>query len=161
MQYPNWKLLRPLFFFIFVIVILSGIGGFFTTPNVVEMYQNIRKPSWAPPGWLFGPVWTVLYLLIALAGWKIWIRRDLHKSNTPMILYISQLVLNGFWTLIYFEFRMPLLALIEISVLFILIVISGIVFWKLSRFATFCMVPYGVWVGFATILNLQIVRLNA
>jgi tryptophan-rich sensory protein len=78
-----------------------------------------------------------------------------------MILYLAQLVLNGLWNVIYFQFKIPLLAFVEISILLIGIVISGIVFWKYSKFAAYCMVPYGVWVGFAAVLNLQIVRLNA
>ncbi len=160
MEDNHWEKLKPLPFFIFAVALVSGMGGFFTAPNVVQMYQNIQKPSWAPPGWLFGPVWTMIYVLIALAGWRVWIQREMHKSNTPMILYLSQLLLNGLWTLIYFEFKMPLLAFVEISILFIVIVVSGIIFWKLSKFATYCMVPYGIWVGFAAILNLQIVRLN-
>jgi translocator protein len=154
------KNLKPLLFFILVVALISGIGGFFTAPNVAQMYQNIQKPSWAPPGWLFGPVWTVLYLLIALAGWRVWIRREAYKSNAPMILYVLQLVLNALWTLIYFQFKMPLLAFVEISILLIVIVISGIVFWMLSKFAAYCMVPYGAWVGFAAVLNLQVFRLN-
>lgn len=156
----HWKNLKPLIFFIFVVVLVSSIAGFFTAPNVEQMYKNIQKPSWAPPGWLFAPVWSVLYLLIALAGWRIWRKREGHMINAPMILYLLQLVLNGLWTLIYFQFKMPMLAFVEISTLFIVIVINGIIFWKISKFASYCMVPYGVWVGFAAILNLQIVRLN-
>jgi translocator protein len=156
----HWQDLKPLLFFILIVAFISGMGGFFTAPNVVQMYQDIRKPLWAPPGWLFGPVWTVLYILIALAGWRVWIRREAYKSKTPMILYVLQLVLNALWTLIYFQFKMPLLAFVEISILFIVIVVSGIVFWRLSKFAAYCMVPYGAWVGFAAVLNLHIVRLN-
>jgi len=156
----HWKNLKPLPFFIFAVALVSAISGFFTAPNVDQMYQNIQKPSWAPPEWLFGPVWTLLYVLIALAGWRIWLHRETRKINAAMILYLSQLVLNGLWTLIYFEFKMPLLAFVEISMLFIVIVINGIVFWRLSKFAFYCMIPYGVWVGFASILNFQVVRLN-
>ena len=72
----HWKNLKLLIPFIFVVALVSAISGFFTTPNVEQMYQNILKPSWAPPGWLFAPVWTVLYVLIALAGWRIWLQRD-------------------------------------------------------------------------------------
>lgn len=161
MANQHWKNLKPLLFFIFLAAFVSAIGGLFTAPNVEQMYQNIQKPSWAPPGWLFGPVWTVLYVLIALAGWRIWLKRENQKIIVPMILYLSQLLLNGLWSLIYFQFQMPLLAFVEITILFIVIVIGGMVFWKFSKFATYCMVPYGVWVGFAAILNLQIVRLNA
>jgi tryptophan-rich sensory protein len=156
----HWKNIGALLSFIFAVALVAGMGSFFTAPNVEQMYQNIQKPSWAPPGRLFGPVWSVLYVLIALAGWRIWIHREMHAINVPMILYISQLVLNGLWTLIYFEFKMPLLAFVEISILFIVIVVSAIMFWRLSKFATCCMVPYAVWVAFAAILNLQIVQLN-
>ena len=156
----HWKNMKPLLSFIFVVAIISMTGHFFTAPNVEDMYQNIQKPSWAPPGWIFGPVWTVLYALIALAGWRIWLCRQIHDIKGAMILYISQLILNGIWTVIYFKFKMRLLAFVEISALFIVIIFNGIIFWKLSKFATYCMVPYGVWVGFAAILNLQIVRLN-
>jgi tryptophan-rich sensory protein len=156
----DWKNLKSLLPFIFVVGMVYAVGGILTAPNVVQMYQNVQKPSWAPPGWLFGPVWTVLYILIALAGWRIWIHRDIHETHTPMILYFSQLFLNGLWSLIYFEFKMPLLAFVEISILFVIIAACGILFWKLSKFAAYCMVPYGLWVGFAAILNLQILRLN-
>lgn len=152
--------IKSLLFFICLAALVSALGGYFTAPNVEAMYRDIAKPSWAPPGWLFGPVWTFLYLLIALAGWRIWLARKDRDIRVPMALYAGQLLLNALWTLIYFELAMPWPAFAEIALLFGLIAACAAVFWPVSRFAALCMIPYGMWVGFAAALNASIALMN-
>ncbi|MBI9074114.1 MAG: tryptophan-rich sensory protein [Desulfatibacillum sp.] len=154
------KSLGALFLITAVVGMVALFGGYFTGPNVSPMYQEIQKPSWAPPGWLFGPVWTLLYILIAFAGWRVWLAKSSQSIRMPMVLYILQLVLNGLWTLIYFELQMPWLAFCEITALFFLILACMKTFWSLSRSASLSMAPYALWVGFAMILNFSIARMN-
>lgn len=135
-------------------------GGFFTGPNVAPMFQDVRKPAWAPPGWLFGPVWTLLYILMIVAGRQVWVAMSSQNVRTPLTLFFVQLVFNGLWTLIYFELRMPWLAFFEIMVLLGLILACIRTFWSVSRAASLCMAPYALWVGFAAALNFSIAIMN-
>lgn len=154
------KSLAALFVIALAVGAVAAFGGFFTGPNVGPMFQEIQKPSWAPPGWLFGPVWTLLYVLIAIAGWQVWLARQGRSIRVPLCLFVLQLVLNGLWTLIYFELRMPWVAFFEISALFLVILGCIFSFWPYSRLASLCMVPYVLWVGFAAALNFSIATMN-
>lgn len=150
------KKLVSLFFFLGAAALVGAVGGLFTTPNVGPMYLEAAKPCWAPPGWVFGPVWTVLYVLIALAGWRVWLFRGRRKIARPMALYGGQLFLNGLWTLLYFEFRLPWAAFFDILALLALILATGVSFFRISRFAAACFAPYALWVGFASVLNFEL-----
>lgn len=123
-----------------------------------EWYAQLAKPSWTPPSWLFGPVWTVLYVAIALAGWLVW-RAD-KRIGVPLALWIAQIVLNAAWSWLFFGLHRPGTALVEIVVLLALIVGFAVVAWPVSRTASMLFVPYAAWVGFATALNFAIWRLN-
>ena len=120
-------------------------------------YQGLEQPSWAPPSWLFGPVWTVLYVLIAVAGWLVWRRTGWSAALT---VYAVQLVLNAAWTPIFFGFGRYGLALVDIVVLWALIGVTIALFRPVSRAAAAMLLPYWAWVTFATALNAWIWRAN-
>lgn len=121
-------------------------------------YAGLAKPAWTPPDWLFGPAWTTLYLLMALAAWKVWIA--VRRIDAALLLYLVQLVLNALWSWLFFGLQRPDLALANIVVLWLLILATLVLFWRRDRLAGVLMLPYLAWVGFATALNLAIWRLN-
>ena len=132
------------------------IGGLGVAGTRAE-YAGLAQPDWAPPGWLFGPVWTVLYVMIAVAGWLVW-RRD---GWTPALtVYAVQLALNAVWTPIFFGAGRYGWALVDIAVLWVLIGVTVGLFWRRSRPAALLLVPYWLWVSYATCLNAAIVALN-
>ena len=120
-------------------------------------YARLVQPSWAPPSWLFGPVWTVLYVMIAVSGWLVWRRTG---WNTALTGYAVQLALNAAWTPIFFGFGRYGLALVDIVVLWVLVGVTVVLFRPLSRAAAALLLPYWAWVTFATALNAAIVHLN-
>lgn len=120
-------------------------------------YQNLAKPSWRPPDWLFGPVWLVLYIMIAVAGWMVWREAGL---SLALAVYAVQLVLNALWSGIFFGLRRPDLAFAEIVLLWSSILATIVMFWPISRMAAYLLVPYACWATFAGALNFRIWRLN-
>ncbi len=132
------------------------IGGLGVAGTAAE-YQSLEQPSWAPPSWLFGPVWTVLYAMIAVAGWLAWRRAG---GTTALTVYAVQLVLNALWTPIFFGFGRYGLALADIVVLWVLIGVTVALFRPISRVAAALLLPYWAWVTFATALNASIWHAN-
>ncbi len=150
---------------IIAILIPLTIGftsGFFTAGNVSGWFQTIQKPSWNPPSWIFGPVWTTLYILMGIALFLVW-KSDATESvkRTAIILFAAQLVFNFFWSLIFFEMHQPGWAFAEIVVMWVLILLTIFSFGKISSLAAWLLVPYISWVSFASILNYTIWRLNS
>jgi len=137
------------------------VGGFFTATSVGTWYQTLRKPAWNPPGWVFGPVWTMLYVLMAVAAWRVWPLRQ--QSGVPVVIigFFVQLVLNVAWSACFFGLRKPGAALGEIVLLWLLLAWLLWRFWVLDRWAGVLWAPYVIWVSFATGLNFAIWRLNA
>jgi len=138
----------------------AGIGGYATAGSVSGWYQTIKRPSFQPPDWLFGPVWTVLYGLMAVAAWLVYVKTA-RVMSVPMMLFATQLVLNVAWSIIFFGLHRPGLAVIDIALLLAAIIATTIAFWRVSRPAGALMLPYLGWVIFASILNVSIWRLNA
>lgn len=125
-----------------------------------EWYRRLDKPRWRPPDWLFAPVWTLLYAMIALSGWLVWREKGLADAAVPLAVYAIQLVLNAAWSPIFFGLRRPGLAAIEIGLLWASIVATVLLFHPVSPVATWLIVPYLAWVSFAAALNLSIWRRN-
>ena len=125
-----------------------------------EWYRRLDKPRWRPPDWLFAPVWTLLYAIIALSGWLVWREQGFADSAVPLTAYAVQLVLNAGWTPIFFGLRRPGLAAIEIALLWVSIVATIFLFYPVSPSAAGLLVPYLVWVSFAAALNISIWRRN-
>lgn len=138
----------------------AGIGGWVTSTSVNDWYPSLAKPAWNPPDWLFGPVWTILYLLMATAAWLVWLRSPRPIAVTAMTLYGVQLALNVGWSMLFFGFRSPALALLEIGVLWAAIAAMTLLFWRQSRLAAILLFPYLGWTGFAAILNFTLWRMN-
>jgi len=124
-------------------------------------YRRLTKPAWNPPDWIFGPVWTVLYGMIALAGWIVWRSGDGAMIALPLTVYAVQLVLNALWSAIFFGLRRPDLAFAEVILLWLSILATIALFHPISPLAAYLLVPYALWVGFAMVLNYRIWRLNS
>ena len=138
------------------------IGSFFTIPAIPTWYAMLKKPSFNPPNWVFGPVWTTLFVMMGVAVFLVW-RKGLNTSQVKIALSIFgvQLILNTLWSLLFFGLRSPLAGLIEIWVLWIAITLTLVFFLKISLAAGLLLLPYLAWVSFAAILNLAIWRLNS
>ena len=132
------------------------IGFRFPAP---EYYARLEKPSWGPPAWLFGPVWTVLYALMGVAAWLV-AGKSGSQSRTPLRLWTAQLALNAAWTPIFFGLRAPGLALVNIVLLWLTLVATVVAFWSSRKAAGILLIPYLGWVSFATALNFVIWRRN-
>ncbi|MBN8458580.1 MAG: tryptophan-rich sensory protein [Verrucomicrobia bacterium] len=132
--------------------------GFFTPPG--EGYEMLEKPAWNPPAWVFGPVWTVLYLLMAVAAWLVWKHGGWSANRRPLGFYLTQLTLNAAWTPAFFGLQNPGLALAVIVLLLAAIVATLKTFSAVHRTAAGLLVPYLLWVNFATVLNLTLWFMN-
>ncbi len=126
-----------------------------------EWYASLKKPSWNPPAWLFGPVWTALYTVMAVAVWLVWRRGCCTVQRRPLLLFLAQLTLNAVWTPLFFGLHRPGLAFAEIVLLWLAIATTLAVFRPVSRTAAGLLVPYLAWVGFAAVLNFTLWRLNS
>ncbi len=137
------------------------IGSLFTRGAIPDWYANLNKPSFTPPNWLFGPVWTILYLLMAISAFIIW-KKGLANPAVRIALafYLIQLVLNALWSVIFFGWNMPGLSFIEILLLWTAIGLTIITFARVSIPAALLLVPYILWVSFAAVLNFSIWLLN-
>jgi translocator protein len=142
-------------------VAVGSISGFFTISGVESWYQTIVKPSWNPPNWIFGPVWTTLYIMMGVALYLVW-KSDSSGmlKKTAIALFSVQLVLNFFWSFIFFNQHQVSWALVEIIAMWIFILLTIFAFANVSKTAAWLLVPYIAWVSFATILNYTIWQLN-
>lgn len=139
---------------------VAGVGGWFTSQSVGTWYQGLDKPTWTPPGSLFGPVWTVLYCMMAVALWLVWRRVPADQFPTPTVAFGIQLTLNLLWSVVFFGARRPDLAFAEIVALWLAIVVTAAVFWRHSRAASLLLAPYLLWVTYASALTFALWRLN-
>lgn len=146
--------------FLAVTFAAGAIGSAATFPAVKDWYPTLVKPSWTPPNWLFGPAWTTLYIFMSVAAWRVWRRADAAGARTVLQLYGAQIVLNALWSILFFNLRQPLLGLVDILLLWSLLVVLLIRFWRADRIAGLLWAPYVGWVTFATCLNAAIVWLN-
>ncbi len=135
----------------------AGIGGWLTSRSLETWYPTLVKPSWNPPDWVFGPVWTALYAMMAVAAWLVWRRR---AGSWPLLLFGMQLALNVVWSGLFFACQSPGAAAVEVWVLWGAIIATLIAFWRFSRVAGALLVPYLLWVSFAAVLNFALWKLN-
>jgi benzodiazapine receptor len=149
---------------ILVLVVFLGACALAASMGVIfrpgEWYEGLAKPSWRPPNWLFAPVWTILYISIAVSGWMVWRVSGLAGAAVPLAIFAVQLALNAAWTPIFFGLHRPDLAFYEIVVLWLSITATVTLFFPLSVRAALLLVPYLAWVTFAAGLNLFIWQLN-
>lgn len=155
-QHAQWLVLA---LFLLLVFATAAVGGLFTAKAIHTWYPYLHKPSFSPPDWLFGPVWTALYIAMAVAAWLVW-RKDGPGARPAMLLWAVQLVLNAIWTPIFFGLHEIGWALVDIAVLWAAIAATTILFWRVSRPAAMLMLPYLAWVTFAAVLNHALWRMN-
>jgi len=141
---------------------VAGIlGSIFTKPAILSWYISLKKPFFTPPDWVFAPVWIILYVLMGFAAFLVW-RKGFHQKQTrgALILFAVQLVLNVLWSFMFFRLRSPFAGLVEISILAVAVLLTIQSFLQVSRVAGLLLIPYFLWVAFASGLNLSIWALN-
>jgi translocator protein len=156
----KWNSILVLALLILVCLAIGGLGSIFTISSVRDWYPTLNKPSWNPPSWLFGPVWTTLYLMMAIAAWLVWRRRGIVDTGSALRLFALQLVLNAVWSPLFFGLRNPLAGLLDIVPLWAAILATLISFWKICPGAGSLLVPYWLWVSFAMVLNFALWKMN-
>lgn len=138
----------------------GSLGGFFTVPEITTWYATLQKPSFNPPNYLFGPVWTILYLLMGISFYIIWQQSPSPNKSKAVILFLIQFILNFCWSILFFKNHLIFWALVEIIAMWFFILLTIIVFGKLNKIASWLLVPYISWVSFATLLNFALWKLN-
>ena len=138
----------------------AAIGSVFTSSSVDTWYMQLQKPAFNPPKWIFGPVWSVLYFLMAVSAWLVWRSAGWKGGGAALMLFWGQLGLNVAWSGVFFGLRQPGIALLVIFSLLATIIATAVAFLPLSRTAFWLMTPYAAWVSFASLLNFAIWRLN-
>jgi len=147
--------------FLIVCFAVGGLGGLITYPALDDWYNGLIKPSWTPPNAVFGPVWNLLFLLTAIAGWLVWRKLGLAGASLQMTVFAVQLALNLLWSAVFFGLRRPDLALVVAVLLWIAVAAMAVTFWRVRPIAGSLMLPYSAWVTFAIALNFAIWRMNA
>jgi len=146
---------------VLVCLAVGYIGSLATTPSIPTWYANLAKPAFNPPNAVFGPVWTLLFILMGISAYVVWAKGLAHRGvKTGLVLFIVQLALNLLWSVIFFALHQPLWAFCEIVLLWVAILLTIISFIRVSRFAGWLMIPYILWVSFASVLNFSVYLLN-
>jgi len=151
---PSWA---TLVLFLIAVYLVSGVGGAFTASSVGTWYAGLAKPSWRPPNWLFGPVWTILYAMMAVSAWLVWRKAGF---GAALLMFAVQLLINGIWSPVFFGAQSLGGGLVVIVALWFAIVGTIAMFWPVSTAAALLLVPYLAWVSFAVVLNAAIWRMN-
>jgi len=138
----------------------AGSVGAIASSRAATFYGQLSQPRWSPPAWLFGPVWSVLYIAMAVAAWLVWRERGFRGAPTALGLFVVQLIANALWTWLFFVLHQGALSLAEIVVLWLLIAATISRFWPIDRLAALLLVPYLAWISFASALTLSLWRLN-
>jgi benzodiazapine receptor len=137
----------------------AAVGGF-ASASAGAFYGELVRPSWGPPGWLFGPVWSVLYVLMGISAWLVWRVRGIAGAKSALLVFVFQLAANALWTWLFFVWRQGGLAVAEILLLWVLIAATIGLFWRVSRLSAALLFPYLAWVSFASALTFSMWRLN-
>lgn len=147
--------------FVLVCELAGVIGSVFTTPSIPGWYAGLAKPSFNPPNWIFGPVWTTLYAMMGLAAYLVYAKGPRRSEvKKALAVFAVQLVLNALWSIVFFGAHMILGAAVVIVLLWVMILESIVLFSKISKTAAYLLIPYILWVSFATILNISLYILN-
>ena len=139
---------------------IGGIAGIFTTEAIPGWYASLNQPSFNPPNWVFGPVWTTLYIIMGISLYLIWKLPANKERNQAILVFMLQLLLNFCWSFFFFYFKMIGVALVDIVALWVMIVVMLLRFYKLKPMAAYINIPYLLWVTFATVLNAAYLFLN-
>ena len=152
--------LLGLLFFLALCLAVSALGGAVTATSVGTWYRTLQKPWFNPPDAVFAPVWTLLFIAMAVAAWRIWHHYGSAAARGPLLAFLIQLALNLLWSILFFGARAPAAALVEIALLLAAVAVTLVLFWRRDRLAGLLFVPYLAWVAFASLLNGAIVLLN-
>jgi tryptophan-rich sensory protein len=144
----------------FVLTFACAAIGAVASAQAGTFYLQLHRPPWAPPAWLFAPVWSALYFLMAIAAWLVWRAHGFHRARAALSLFVLQLAANAIWTWLFFVWRQGALAFAEILLLWALIAGTVVAFWRLQPLAGMLLVPYWAWVTFACALTFAIWKLN-
>lgn len=139
---------------------IAALGGVVSAMSISTWYQTLHKPAWNPPDWIFAPVWTCLYTMMAVAAWQVWLRAGFAGAPWALGMFLLQLAFNLSWPVLFFYLHLPSAGMIDLVVLWLLILVTLVLFLRRSKFAGLLLVPYLLWVGFAGALNWQILILN-
>jgi translocator protein len=138
----------------------AGAVGAIASVDAASFYAQLARPAWAPPASAFGPVWSVLYVLMGVAAWLAWRERDRSPVTAGLVLFVVQLAANALWSWLFFAWRRGGLAFAEVLILLALIAGTIVAFWRIRRLSAFLMVPYFAWVGFAAVLTWSVWQAN-
>ena len=152
--------LAALVFWVGLCVLVGVISGLLTRRDISGWYAGLKKPSFNPPNWTFGPVWTALYILMGVAVWMVWRQPTSQSRSYALVWFAIQLGLNFLWSMIFFRWHAIAGALGELGFLWLAILATIVLFWEVRPLAGELMLPYLAWVSFASVLNLGILRLN-
>ncbi len=133
----------------------AAVGGF-ASADAGAFYQQLTRPTWAPPSWLFAPAWTLLYLLMGVAAWLVWRERGFRHARITLSLFLIQLAVNALWTWLFFVWHLGALAFVEILILWMLILCTLVAFWRVRSIAGALLIPYLAWVTFAAALTYSV-----
>ena len=143
-----------------ILVYATAAIGAFASANAPDFYRELVRPTWAPPGWLFGPVWTVLYAGMGVAAWLVWKQNGFAGARNAITLFVIQLIANALWTWLFFVWHLGAIAFAEIILLWLLIIATIILFKRINKIAAALLVPYLAWVTFASALTYSTWQLN-
>jgi benzodiazapine receptor len=143
-----------------ILTIVAAVIGGVASANAGAFYQQLTRPGWAPPAWLFAPVWSVLYLLIGIAAWLVWRTHGFRGAGRALYLFLIQLAANALWTWLFFAWQQGALAFVEILILWALILGTVVAFWRVRPLAGALLLPYLAWVTFASALTFTTWQLN-
>jgi translocator protein len=155
----NQKQILGLVAWLVVSFAASGVGAA-ASIQAKSFYSQLVQPNWAPPSEIFGPVWTILYTLMGIAAWLVWRSGGFRPNRQALTLFLLQLAFNALWSWLFFAWYLGVLALADIAVLWILIVATLVSFWRVRPLAGALLIPYLLWVSFASVLNYSLWQLN-
>ncbi len=144
----------------FLVSFAVSAAGAIASIEARDFYAELVRPDWAPPGWLFGPVWTLLFALMAVSAWLMWRNGGFRAHRIALSLFLVQLVFNALWSWLFFAWRLGGPAFLDILLLWVLILATLVAFWRVQRLAGILLLPYLLWVSFAAFLNYAIWQLN-
>ncbi len=138
----------------------AALGSLFTVPAIPSWYASLKKPAWTPPSWLFGPVWTILFAMMAFSAWLVWVRGGFAGAPAALAVFAVQLLFNVAWSWLFFARRNPGAALVDIALLCLSVGLTALLFARIELLAAYLLLPYLGWVLFAALLNARIWQLN-
>lgn len=143
-----------------VVSFAASAVGAVASIQAKSFYGQLAQPGWAPPPWVFGPVWTVLYALMGIAAWLVWLSGGFRANRRALTLFLLQLAFNALWSWLFFTWHLGLMALADVLMLWVLIVATLVSFWRVRPLAGALLIPYLLWVSFASALNFSLWQLN-